>query len=329
MLTTVAGNYPKIPNLPKPAKLRNAINDFDAGKITLEQLKKVIDEVTVEVIQEQNNAGLDIITDGQIAWEDSQTYFAKGIEGFSINGIIRYFNTNTYYRQPVIEKKLKWNEPISVSAYKLATNHSKVPVKAVITGPYTLAKLSKNNFYKDFDDLLLDISLILNNEAVALQNAGAEFIQLDEPAIINNFTGNEDADVDLLKEAIAKVFKNITVKKALYTYFSSIDGLYPEILDFDADVIGLDFVMGKENFEILGKDEFTKELGFGIIDARNTKLEKKEEIINNIKKITRIVQPEKLYINPSCGLEFLPRETAYAKLVNMVNAVKVANKLVT
>ncbi|MEK6808676.1 MAG: methylcobamide--CoM methyltransferase [Nanoarchaeota archaeon] len=321
MQTTVVGNYPKVPNLPKPAKLRNAINEFDTGRITLEQLRKIKDEVTIEVIHEQVNAGIDIITDGQIRWDDAQTYFAKDIEGFSINGLIRYFNTNTYYRQPIIETKLKWNRAITVNDFNFAVQNSNVPVKAVVIGPYTLARLSKNNSYKDFDELILDLALILNNEVVELQEAGANFIQIDEPAITNNFV-DDDVDVDLLKEAVAKLFKGISAKKSLYTYFGTIDGLYPDILDFDIDVLGLDFVMGRENFEILEKADFTKELGFGIIDARNTKLEKKIEIINNIKKITRIVQNDKLYINPSCGLEFLPRENAYAKLVNMVSAVK-------
>ena len=321
MQTTVVGNYPKVPNLPKPAKLRNAISEYDTDKITNEQLKKVVEEVTIEVINEQINAGIDIITDGQIGWEDAQSHFASGIDGFSINGLIRYFNRNTYYRQPIIEKQLRWETPISVNDYKFAVKHSRSPVKAVITGPYTLAMLSKNNYYKDFDDMVLDIASIINNEAVALQDSGAKFIQIDEPAIITN-----DVDVDLLKEATSKVFCNITAKRALYTYFGNIDGLYPEILDFDVDVIGMDFVMGTENFETLEKTDFTKELGFGIVDARNTRLEKKEELIKNIKKIVRIVPPERLYINPSCGLEFLPRENAYAKLANMVSAVKVAKR---
>jgi len=74
MQTTVVGNYPKIPNRPRPARLRQAINRRDRGEITSEELARIEDEVTVEVIGEQVEAGLDIITDGQVRWDDDQTY---------------------------------------------------------------------------------------------------------------------------------------------------------------------------------------------------------------------------------------------------------------
>ena len=95
MFATVVGSYPKIPNKPRPARLRNAINKFDRGDITREELNTVADDVTIEVLQEQIDAGLDLVTDGQIRWEDEQTYLARSLEGVSINGLIRWFDTNT------------------------------------------------------------------------------------------------------------------------------------------------------------------------------------------------------------------------------------------
>ena len=102
MIATVIGSYPKIPNRPRPARLRNAINRLDRGDITVEELRKIEDEVTIEVLQEQADAGLDLVTDGQIRWEDEQTYLARAFSGISINGLIRWFDTNMYYRQPLI-----------------------------------------------------------------------------------------------------------------------------------------------------------------------------------------------------------------------------------
>ncbi|MBU4502668.1 MAG: methylcobamide--CoM methyltransferase [Nanoarchaeota archaeon] len=316
MITTVVGNYPKIPNYPREAKLRKAIADFEKGKITKEILSRIEDDVTIEVINEQVNAGVELITDGQIRWEDAQTYFAKKIKGFSINGLIRYFDTNTYYRQPVVENKMEWLTPICVNDFRFAVKHSPVPVKAVITGPYTLARLSKNNHYSSINDLVLDLADVLAKEANALEKAGATFIQIDEPAILKY-----KDDFSLLNEAVKVITRNLNVKTALYTYFGDIDDLYPDILELPVDVIGLDFVMGKNNFDIIKTTSFTKELGFGIVDARNTKIEKIDEIVNNIKRISNIVPERKLYVNPNCGLEFLPRENAYNKLVNMVKAV--------
>ena len=76
MIITVVGNYPKIPNRPRPARLRNAIARLDRGEITREELAKVEDEVTIEVLKEQADAGIELVTDGQIRWEDEQTYLA-------------------------------------------------------------------------------------------------------------------------------------------------------------------------------------------------------------------------------------------------------------
>lgn len=323
MISTVVGSYPKTPNYPREAKLRKGIADFEKGKITKKMLSRIEDDVTVEVINEQVNAGVELITDGQIRWEDAQTYFAKRIKGFSINGLIRYFDTNTYYRQPVVENKIGWLMPICVNDFRFAAEHSSVPVKAVITGAYTLARLSKNNYYGSINDIVLDMADVLAKEAKALEKAGATFIQIDEPAILKY-----KDDFSLLNEAVKVITRNLNVKTALYTYFGDIDDLYPDILELTVDVIGLDFVMGKNNFDIIKTASFTKELGFGIVDARNTKMEKIDEIVNNIKRISEIVPWRKLYVNPNCGLEFLPRENAYNKLVNMVKAVNKAREII-
>src|SRR3989304_2319664 len=86
MLTTVVGNYPKIPNRPRPGRLRQAIARLDRGEITPEELARVEDEVAIEVIQEQVDAGVDLITDGQVRWEDDQTHIMRGLRGVAIGG---------------------------------------------------------------------------------------------------------------------------------------------------------------------------------------------------------------------------------------------------
>jgi 5-methyltetrahydropteroyltriglutamate--homocysteine methyltransferase len=321
MIATVIGNYPKIPNLPKPAKLRSALNRFDKQKITLEELKSVEDEVTAEIIGEQVEAGLDMITDGMIRWEDGQTYLARGIQGFTINGLIRYFDTNTYYRQPVAEQKLSWKGPITVGDYIFARERSKVPVKAVLTGPYTLAFLSRNEHYKDKKSFVMDLAKSLSREAKALEEEGVPWIQIDEPFLLQNKN-----DFPLVKEAIEEITRDLHAKTGVVFYFGDIDGLYPQILQLPVDLIGLDFVVGEKNFEILKKAPFTKILGFGAIDARNTKRETVEEIVEKVGKIREFVPLEKIQLCPNCGLEFLPREVAFEKLVIMVEGVKKAKE---
>jgi 5-methyltetrahydropteroyltriglutamate--homocysteine methyltransferase len=323
LIKTVAGNYPKIGSPTKVPSLRQALARLDEGKITPEELRKIEEQVTQEVIDQQVSAGLDLVTDGAIRWDDAQTYFARGLEGFSINGLLRYFDTNVYYRQPIVEGPVKWTRATSVADYQFAAAYSPKSVKAVVIGPYTLAKLSISRHYKSFKKLVLDLAKALNQEAKALEEAGAPVIQFDEPAILKH-----PKDFDLFEESCHEVTKGITkAKTALYTYFGALDGLYPHFLDLPFDIIGLDFVQGKRNWDSLKSFPQSKELGFGIVDARNTKLETVEELVEALRRISAFVPLSRLHINPSCGLEFLPRANAYNKLVRMVEGAQRAQEV--
>ncbi len=317
MRTTAVGHYPKIPNRPRPARLRQAIARLDRGEITAQELARVEDEVTIEVIGEQVEAGLDLITDGQIRWDDDQTYIARRLEGFEIGGLIRYFDTNTYYRQPSVVRPVRWREPVLVRDYEFAARHSQKPVKALITGPYTLAALSTDSHYGDLRGLVLDLADALHEEALALAAAGAPVIQINEPAILRH---KEHAP--LLLEALTRMLDGVQAETALYTWFGDTDGILPQLLELPVDVIGLDFVWGPGNWEALKRTVFTKGLGFGIVDARNTKMESSEEIAEQIQRVSEFVPSERLYVNPSCGLEYLPREAAFEKLKRLVEGVR-------
>ena len=276
------------------------------------------------MLEDQANAGLDLVTDGQVRWDDGQTYFASKIGGFDTKGLIRYFDTNTYYRQPVAEGKLEWRGPIGLADYRFAAANSERPVKAVVTGPYTLAKLSRWPYYGELRDAVLDLAFILNQEARALADAGAPVVQFDEPAILRH-----KGDFPLFQEAMSALVEGVSAKTALYAYFGDISGVAPEFLSLPFDIIGLDFVMGTANFELITGFPESKDLGLGIIDARNTKGETVDEIVGQIKRIAGSVSLDHIQVSPNCGLEFLPRRNAYDKLVRMVEGVANAREVLS
>ncbi len=265
------------------------------------------------------DAGLDLVTDGQVRWDDDQTYIAQRLQGFEITGLIRYFDTNTYYRQPNVTAPVRWQQPILVRDYKFAADHSTKPVKALITGPYTLAALSTDSHYGDRRPLVLALAEALHQEALALAAAGAPVIQVNEPAILR-----QKEDAPLLQDAIATILEGVEIESALYTWFGDANGILPQLMELPVDVIGLDFVWGPGNWEALKRTVFTKTLGFGIVDARNTKMESAEEIVEQIRRVGEFVPAERLYVNPSCGLEYLPREAAFEKLKRLVEGVRAA-----
>jgi 5-methyltetrahydropteroyltriglutamate--homocysteine methyltransferase len=319
MIATVVGSYPKIPNRPRPARLRNAIARFDRGEIGAGDLRAAEDEVTIEVLQEQADAGLDLVTDGQVRWEDEQTYLARALSGVSLDGLIRWFDTNMYYRQPVIEGALAWNGPITVRDYTFAAEHSAKPVKPVLTGPYTLARFSLDQHYRSVEAAASAFAEALNQEALALQQAGAALIQVNEPAILQH-----KDDFPIFADVSRRLLEGIEVETALYLYFGDIDGIFPQLLELPFDLVGLDFVMGPQNEAVLRRSPFTKKLGLGIVDARNTKLEAPDEIAERIRALAVGVPPDHIHVSPNVGLEFLPRELAQEKLRRLVQGVRQA-----
>ena len=319
MIATVVGSYPKIPNRPRPARLRQAISRFDRDEISEQELDGVADAVTEEVLAEQADAGLDLVTDGQIRWEDEQTYLARKLSGISINGLIRWFDTNMYYRQPVVEGAIGWLEPITVRDYTFAVKHSAKPVKPVLTGPYTLARLSVDQHYGSVEALAAAFAEALNEEAKALQEAGATYIQFNEPAILQH-----KDDFPSFASVSRRLTEGLAVETAVYLYFGDAGGIYPQLLDLPFDLIGLDFVMGEANEKIIKQAPFTKKIGLGIVDARNTRLESPEQIVQRIHTLAGDLSPDDIHVSPSAGLEFLPREVAQEKLRLLSEGVRQA-----
>jgi 5-methyltetrahydropteroyltriglutamate--homocysteine methyltransferase len=310
MQTTVVGNYPKIPNKPRPARLRNAINKRDRGDLTDAELATVRDEVTAEVIAEQIEAGIDIVTDGQVRWDDDQTYVAGRFKGIEIGGLQRYLDTNTYYRQPEVTGEIKLDTPVLASDWTFAQSKSSRPVKAIVPGPYTLAALSLDKHYNSRAKLALAFAEALRGEVDALVAAGCKHVQVNDPVIVFH-----KDDYAIFGDAITRLLGGIKgAETGVYTWFSDCAGILGSMQELPVDVIGLDFVWGKGNWDAFEGLKFEKKLGFGIVDARNTRLESARAIAEAIKRVSGHVPPERLYVNPSCGLEYVPRETAFDKL---------------
>lgn len=318
--TTIAGAYPKIGDTTEEQKLRRALHQFDKEEITEEDLAEVKNAVTEEVIRQQIEAGLDIVTDGLIRWDDPLTYLARGITGFEITGLIRYFDTNTFYRQPVVESRLEFIKPVLLPDYQFAQERSSKPVRAILTGPYTLAKLTRNQFYREFKQLAFDLAHIIHREAVVLEEAGCRYIQFDEPAIVNH-----KQDLALFLQVYEIVTAQLSkAEKTLQLNFGNLEGLYPKILNVNVDRIGLELTKGHKNWDVLKKGQFTKKMMAGVVNTRNTKMESEPEMIEALHQLAEHVSLDHVWLSTSHSLEFLPRSNAKKKIEFLTNTAKQA-----
>jgi 5-methyltetrahydropteroyltriglutamate--homocysteine methyltransferase len=316
--STVIGSYPKPPEEGKAFVLRKTLHALERGDATTTDLEQAQNDLVEEVIREQEEAGIDVITDGHARWDDLLTPFARHMSGFQIGGLLRWFDNNVYYRRPVCTGPVEWRGPASVDAYQFASSTAGVPVKAVIPGPITFARLSVDEHYGTHDEFVLAIASVLAQEAFELEAAGAPLIQIDEPALLD-----APEDLALAGEALATVTSELrTADTLLCTYFGDAKRLGTQLFELPVNSFGLDFVSGPENFELLAEFPSDARLQAGIVDARNTKLESVEEIVTSIDRLLNHFTQERLTVSPSCGLEFLPREKARAKLARLADAAK-------
>ncbi len=310
---TVVGSYPRPPREGGEFRLRKTLQALDRGEASPEDVDAARVALVAEVLAEQAGAGVELATDGQVRWDDPLTRLADGLEGFSVSGLLRYFDNNTYFRQPVVKGPVGRAAPILVEEFRFASEHSAVPVKAVLCGPYTLAALSHDEHYGDPGALARDLAAALNAEARDLAAAGATVIQFDEPALAA-VPGQPPGDLAVLAAVAPQLVDGIEAATILATYFGDVSAHGPAFFDLPFGGFHLDFVSGPANAEMVHEFPADRVLQAGIVDARNTKLEPVERLAGSVAELGEAVDPDRLWIAPSCGLEYLPREAAERKL---------------
>ncbi len=318
--TTVVGSYPKLPPASKALKL------MKRKEIGEEEFRSLIEEAIKGVVEDQIWAGVDIISDGEQSREDMVVYFAEIMEGYVPGEWVKIFD-NVYFRKPIIVGRIEWTKPMTLDDWKTATRYSQGrPVKGILTGPYTMLEWSFDLHYGDRYEVIMELARVLRKEIEALVAAGAKYIQVDEPALS---TRPWKEEAEMLGEALKVMLKGIEAKKIVHICFGRIERIIPYILDYPVDQF--DFELRNSDFRLLPylkEYGYDKEIGYGVVDVHSTQVETVEEIKEAIDRIMKldILPPEKIYIDPDCGLKRLPREIAKMKLKNMVEAARIARE---
>ncbi len=304
-------DYPRVGDNEHLQRLRRAIARWERGEIDSQTLKNVENSVVEEVLQEQEKAGLDIVTDGCIRWYCPFSFFARHLERVDINGLLRYYDTNFYFRQPVIRGEFSLTSPATLESAAFALERTSKTFKAVLTGPVTLAKYSiiETERYHSWVDLIGPYAEALNREIRALCDAGVGLIQIQEPELVHDadaFSHFRDAWSVLTKE-------KGTAKLGLALFWGPVSRIWSDLQNLQIDFVVIDMIYDKEIATVLEHDGSDVPVAFGIEDGRNTKTGHLESQLRVLEKVTRRV-PEPVYITTSCGLELLPRDRAFRKL---------------
>jgi len=319
-ITTVVGSYPKFP------EAQEAIEKRKRGEISEEEFRRRCRVAIEKVVRDYLEAGVDLISDGEQTREDMVVFFAERLKGFEIGDWVRIFD-NMYFRKPIVKDKIEFVKPMAVEDWEYAQSISQGrPVKFIITGPYTILDWSFNLYYKRREDLIIDLARALRREIEEAIKRGAKFVQVDEPALS---TRPYPEEAELLKEALKEMFHGLDCKRIVHICFGRIEKILPYLLDYPVDQF--DFEFKNSNFRLLSylkEYGYNKELGYGVVDVHSLRVETVEEIREAVYKLLKldIVGPEKIYLDPDCGLKRLPREIALEKLKNLVRAARELRK---
>jgi 5-methyltetrahydropteroyltriglutamate--homocysteine methyltransferase len=314
LILTSAGSYPRIGDSPDTQRHRRAYAQRERGEISEAEWREVEDEVAGHVVREQAAIGLDIVTDGQVRWYDPISHLARHCEGVQINGLLRYFDTNFYFRQPVVSGPIRRREPVLRREFEVARAATDRVVKPVLTGPYSLACGSiLEGGYQSRRELAHAYAAVLAQEVADLVHAGAAVIQVDEPYLLRH---PEDADV--VKEGLATLgAARGRAHLALYTYFGDALPLWDQLMAMPVDLLGLDLTYGPKLADRIATAGAPRTLVLGVVDGRNTKLESRDALLRTLDRALPGLRGP-VGVGSSCGLELLPRDRARAKLENMV-----------
>ena len=315
ILTTVVGSYPKPKWLNRARDLHaDDESGFDDGDWT-----EATADASRLVVGEHERAGLDAVVDGEMKRNEMVEYFAHRISGYEFHGRVKVWGHN-YFDKPSVTSEVRYNESWLVEEFDFTNDVAERPVKVPITGPYTLASWSFNEYYDSEEELAYALADLVNEEVEALVNAGARYIQIDEPALAT--TPDDHAIVGECLELIADGIPD-DVRIGLHVCYGDYSRIYPEILDFPIDEF--DVELANDDYgqlDVFTEPEFTKDLALGVVDVHTADIESVEEVKRNIARGLEVVPPERLTVSPDCGLKLLPREAAYGKMRNLVEAAR-------
>lgn len=325
--TTVIGSYSF------PIWLDKVREMGKRGNLTPEQVEEAHDNAVKSAIKDQEMAGVDIITDGELRRETMVNFFSMRIHGFDMSGKMKpigNLDPNIQMLDPVVREKVRHKGSLGMEKhFAFFKEHTTNRTKVCVTGPQMLAKRATNEYYKTDKELIFDLTDILNIELRSIVAAGCDFIQIDEPIWVGY-----PQDMPWLVESFNKLVSGVNAKIALHVCYGNYQlkklftgqyaELFPAILETKSDQLSLEFAVSDGvGLELFKQYKTDKEIVVGVVDVKDESIETPEVVATRIRQALEYIPAEKLYLSPDCGMKFMPRHRAYGKLKAMVEGAKI------
>jgi len=337
--TTVIGSYPQ----PDWLVDREALAAHGVPRIRAQTiwripepwLSQAQDDATLVAIHEMERAGIDIITDGEIRRESYSNRFATALAGMdSDNPVI--LTSRGGFSTPVarIVGKIHRTHPVEVQDMTFLRRHTRRRAKITLPGPFTMAQQAKNEYYKDDEEMAMDFAAAVNAEAHALVAAGADVIQLDEPWLRNDPAAAQRYAVKAINRALQGL-KVTTAVHLCFGYGFLVSGEKPRRYDFltqlaDSVVEQISIEAAQPNLDLgVLADLSSKVIILGVLDLAKPEVETAEVVAARIKQGLAYIPADRLIPAPDCGMKYLARETAFAKLQALTSGAALVRRELT
>ncbi len=322
--TTMVGSYSM------PGWLERLKTDYFARRISRSDLDDIHDTAVKAAIKDQEIAGLDIVTDGELRRDNMIDYFVERLPGVHIDHGSKKFYYDFYDSEVV--GKIPMASLGLVQDFKFLLEYTERIPKVCVTGPHSLTKRIRNKYYPSEAALATDIARVMNMELKELVKAGAKLIQIDEP-YYSGFPEDLDWGIGVLNILVDGVDAKIAVhicygnRYGKPSWEGSYRYLFPRILDAKINQLSLEFARrGGEDLELFREFKVPFELGAGVIDVKTHVAETPDIVAERIRKVIEFVPAERVVILPDCGLFHVPRDIAFAKLRAMVQGAHMVRK---
>jgi 5-methyltetrahydropteroyltriglutamate--homocysteine methyltransferase len=333
--TTLVGSYPQPDWLIDRERLAKhvppRVRASELWRIPEPYLTQAQDDATLLAIRAQEEAGLDIVTDGETRRESYSNRFATALEGLDLDnpGIAI---TRSGKRQPVprIVGKIRRMRAVEVDDLRFLKKHTSRKTKITVPGPFTMTQQAQNDYYKSEEEAALDYAAAVNEEIRDLFAAGADVVQIDEPYMQAQPEKARQYGLKALNRALENVGGTTAVhicfgyavylanKPAGYSFL-------PELAACSCNQISIETAQPGLDCSVLTKLS-DKKILVGCIDLSTPEVEAPSTVVERIRKALRYVKPENVILAPDCGMKFLPRASAFGKMQAMAEAARILRK---
>jgi 5-methyltetrahydropteroyltriglutamate--homocysteine methyltransferase len=302
-----------------PARIRSQ----DLWRIAPAWLEQAQDDATILAIRDQERAGLDILTDGEMRRESYSNRFATALEGLDVDNPGTVLSrTGRMSLVPRVVGKVRRKHPVQVRDVEFLRPNTDRLIKITVPGPFTMSQQAQNDFYDTEEALAMDYAAAVNEEIKDLFAAGADYVQMDEPYM----QAQPDKARQFGVKALSRALDGVAGATALHLCFGyaalvkdrpSGYSFLPELAQCPVQQISIETAQSSLDCSVLSELR-GKTIILGVLDLSTHQIETADIVAGRIRRALPFVSPERLIVAPDCGLKYLPRSVAFEKIKAMV-----------